>query len=97
MVTYVSLMKLTDKGAQDIKNAPERIKSGIANLEAVGGKLVAFYTLIGEYDYLGIAEAPNDQVAAGYLISLSSEGYVRTTTFKAFSMEEFAGILGNLP
>ena len=76
---------------------PERMENGIAHLEAVGGKLIAFYALMGEYDYVGIAEAPNDQVAAGYLITLATQGYVRTTTFKAFGLEEFAGIVGSLP
>jgi uncharacterized protein with GYD domain len=52
---------------------------------------------MGEYDYLGIAEAPSDEVAAAYLLGLGADGYVRTTTMKAFSMEQLAGLVKKLP
>jgi uncharacterized protein with GYD domain len=63
MPTYVTLMKLTDEGVRGIKDAPKRIEEGIKGLEAAGGKLLGFYVVMGEYDYVGIAEAPSDEVA----------------------------------
>jgi uncharacterized protein with GYD domain len=40
MPTYVSLMKLTDQGVKEIKDAPKRVKESVKSLEALGGKLV---------------------------------------------------------
>ena len=97
MPYYVSLMKLTEKGIKDIKNAPQRVEEAKKGMEAVGGKLLAFYLTMGEYDYVSISEGPSDQVAMTFLLGLGAGGYIRTTTLKAFSLEEFAGFLDNLP
>jgi uncharacterized protein with GYD domain len=90
-------MKLTDQGIKDIKNAPKRIEEAVKGLEAMGGKLIGFYTVMGEYDYVGIAEAPSDEVAVAFLLGLGSAGNVRTTTLKAFTSEQLAAIVKRLP
>ncbi len=97
MPTYVALMKFTDQGAKDIKNAPARAQELIKGLEAMGGKLVAIYLTMGEYDYVGIAEAPSDEVALSFLMGMGAAGNVRTTTLKAFKMEEFSALVKKLP
>lgn len=97
MSTYVLLMNLTDKGIQEIKDAPERIGNAAKNLEAAGGKLLAFYTVMGPYDYVAIAETPSDEVALAQLLGLGMAGFVRTTTFKAFTVPQFTEVLKKLP
>ncbi len=97
MPTYISLMKLTDQGVREIKDAPKRVEQFVKGLEAMGGKLVSIYMVMGEYDYIAIAEAPNDEVALGYLMSMGSAGTVKTTTMRAFKMEEFVSIMKKLP
>lgn len=97
METFVILMSLTEKGIKEIKDAPERIKNATKSLEAAGGKLVTFYQLMGPYDYLAIAEVPSDEVAVLQLLGLGLAGFVRTTTYKAFSLETFAKVLKKLP
>ena len=52
---------------------------------------------MGEYDYVGIAEAPNDEVAMTFMLGLGSAGNVRTTTLKAFTTEQFAEMVNKLP
>ncbi len=97
MPTYITLMNLTDQGIRDIKNAPQRVAEAVKVLEAMGGKLIGFYTVMGQYDYVGIAEAPSDEVAMAFLLGLGSAGNVRTTTLKAFTMEQFAEVVKKLP
>jgi uncharacterized protein with GYD domain len=97
MPIYVMLMNLTDQGAKNIKEAPQRIKEGIKAHQDMGGKLLGFYVLMGEYDYLAIGEAPNDESALAFSMALSSQGSVRTTTLKAFTAEQVAGLVGKLP
>ena len=97
MAYYVSLMKLTEQGLKDIKNAPARLAEAEQGLEAVGAKLVAFYMLMGEYDYIGITEGSSDEVAMTFLLNLGLQGNVRTITMKAFSREQLAGFIKNLP
>ena len=97
MPTYIGLMKLTDEGIKEIKEAPQRIEEGMKAYEAMGGKLIGFYTVLGEYDYVAIGEAPSDEAHVAFSLALGSKGFVRTTTLKAFTREEFAEILKKLP
>ncbi len=90
-------MKLTDQGIKDIKNAPKRIEESVRAVEAMGGKLIGLYTVMGEYDYVGIVETPSDEVAMTLLLGQGSAGNVRTTTLKAFTKEELAEIVKKLP
>lgn len=97
MPIYITLMKLTEQGVKNIKDAPKRIESGIKYLEKLGGKLLAFYVTLGEYDYIGIAEAPNDKVVMRFLLGLGMAGNVRTMTLKAYPKEHMTELIKQLP
>ena len=97
MTTYISLMKLTEQGIKDIKNAPRRIETARKGVEAMGGKLIAVYSVMGEYDYVAIAEFPGDEAGMAFLMALGSMGNLRTTSLKAFTEEEFANIVKKIP
>jgi len=90
-------MKLTDQGIKDIKNAPQRIEAATKALEAMGGKMTGLYVTMGEYDYVAIGEGPSDEVAMTFLLGLGAAGNVKTTTLKAFTKEELAGLVKKLP
>jgi uncharacterized protein with GYD domain len=97
MPNYVILMKLTDQGAKTIKDAPGRMEAGIKAFEKMGGKLVGFYAVMGEYDYVGVGEAPSDEVATTFALALGSLGNVKTSTLRAYTKEEFAAMVKKLP
>lgn len=97
MPTYISLMKFTDQGIRDIRSAPKQIEEAVKTLEAMGGKLTGFYTALGEYDYVVIADLPGDGIALAFVLALGSRGNVRTTTLRAFPQEEFVEIVKDLP
>ena len=97
MPTYITLYKLTEQGIKTIKDSPSRYEEGVQKFEAIGGKVIGFYATMGEYDYVGIGEAPNDQVAMAFALATGALGNVRTTTLKAFTTKEFANIVSKLP
>ena len=97
MPRYIFLMKLTDQGIKDIKHAPERVAAAEKAAEAMGGKMLDFYMTMGEYDYVAIGEGTSDETAMVFLLGLGASGNVRTTTLKAFSREEMAEFVKNLP
>jgi uncharacterized protein with GYD domain len=97
VVKNILLMKLTDQGAKDIKNAPQRIEQAFKTLEKMGGKIIGFYVVTGKYDYIAIGEAPSDEVGMTFVMGLSSLGNVRTTTARAYTREEFAEMVKKLP
>lgn len=97
MQTYIVLAKLTEQGIQNIKVAPQRIEQSAKDIEAMGGKLVGFYTVMGEYDYVAVFEAPSDKVIMTFLMKVGLGGSVRTMTLRAFPKEELAEIVKTLP
>jgi uncharacterized protein with GYD domain len=97
MPIYIGLMKLTEQGAKDIKNAPESIKNAIKASEAAGGKNIGFYVTMGEYDYVVISEQPSDEATMLQLAGIASNGLVKTKTLKAFTLDEFEEIVKKLP
>ena len=97
MPIYIGLYKLTDQGIKNIKDAPQRIEEAFKGWEAMGGKVLGFYSVMGEYDYVAIGEAPNDEVAVTFALALGSQGDARTMTLKAFTREEFTEIVKKLP
>jgi len=97
MPASIILMKFTDQGIKNIKQAPERIQEGIKKYEAMGGKLIGFYATMGEYDYVAIGETPSDEVGMSFALGLGALGNVRTTTLKAFTPEEFSSMISRLP
>jgi uncharacterized protein with GYD domain len=97
MPTYITFSKITEQGIREIKNAPEQIAQMRKAAEAMGGKILAFYLTLGDYDFVGIAEWPNDEMAMAFLLQLNALGGVKTTTLKAFTLDEFARIVQKLP
>ena len=97
MPTYIFLYKLTDQGIKNIKEMPQRLEKAIEASEAVGGKVLGVYSVLGEYDLVSIAEFPNDETVLNLALAFGSQGNVRSTTLKAFTKEEFAEIVKKLP
>ena len=97
MPTYIGLYKLTDQGIKAIKEAPGRVEAAIKGAEKMGGKVIGFYVVTGEYDYIAIGEFPSDEVATTFALALGSLGNIRTTTLRGFTKEEFAAMVKKLP
>jgi uncharacterized protein with GYD domain len=96
METYVILAKYTEKGAATIKDSPARATAVRKAVEAAGGKWLGFYLTMGQYDLVLVIQAPTAQVAASLLLSIGSQGNVSTQSLRAFTEEEFRGIVASL-
>ena len=97
MATHIVLMKLTEQGIKDVKNAPPRVDAAAKAIEAIGGKMTSFYLTTGDYDYVAIAEMPNDEVGMTFLLALGAAGNVKTTSMRAYTKEQFAEFVKKLP
>jgi uncharacterized protein with GYD domain len=96
MPTYVVLVKWTKEGTQKVKDSPARLDAGKKAWEALGVKMKAFYMLLGRYDMLTVAEAPNDAAMAKANLAIVSKGAIQTETLRAFTEEEYRKIFAEL-
>lgn len=97
MATYISFIKYTQKGIENIKDSPRRLDAAKEAFQAFGGELKEFYLVMGRYDIVIISEAPNDEAVAKASLAITSRGAVQTETIRAFNEGEYRNIIGALP
>jgi len=89
MPIYIMFSKLTDEGRATIKKNPDRIKEVDKEIEKMGVKVLTQYALLGEFDFISILEAPNNETVARLSIELGSRGTVQLMTLPAIPVFEF--------
>jgi uncharacterized protein with GYD domain len=92
---YIMLLRWTEQGIRNFKDTTKRADAAKSEAERIGGKLTLYWTF-GEYDLVCILEAPNDEAAMEFGLKVGSLGNVRTTTLRAFTEEEIAGVVKKL-
>lgn len=97
MSHYILLINWTEQGIRKVKESYDRYSSFRASVEKAGGKLIGGYLTFGEYDYVLIIEAPNDEAVMSLVLKVGSYGNVRTKTLKAFTAEEGRDIINGIP
>ncbi len=97
MPTFITLLQWTQKGIENVKEGPSRLDQAREALKAVGGELKAYYLTLGEYDGVVISEVPSGKVYTQFILSVGSQGNVRTVTLQAFPEEEYRDIIASLP
>lgn len=97
MPTYVSLIRFTSQGLQNIHESPHRAQAFKAAARKAGIKVSQIFWTMGTYDGVILFDAPNEGVATGLMLALDALGNVQTTTLRAFSADEFAKIIGAAP
>lgn len=96
MSTYIMLVNWTDQGAKAVKDSPRRLDAAKKALKDVGGEFKSFFMTMGEFDMIGVYEAPDDAVAARFTLQVGQLGNVRTRTLKAFPESAYREIIASL-
>ena len=52
---------------------------------------------MGQYDFVIVTEAPNDEAVASLVIATGMQGNIRTETMRAFTEDEYRKIVASLP
>ena len=97
MAKYISLIKYTAKGIENVKESPKRHDAFKKLCESMGAKVEGVYLTMGRYDLVLIVDAPNPETAAKIVLATASRGAVSTETLQAFSEAEYRKIISELP
>lgn len=90
MPTYVMLTNLTAEGVRTLKNNPARVAEVNKEVEQIGARVLAQYATLGQYDFVTVIEAPDEQTMAKVSIELGSRGTMTSQTLTAMSAEHLA-------
>lgn len=94
MPTYILLTKLTSDGVKTLKANPDRIGEVNAEVETMGCKVLHQWATLGQYDFISVVEAPDEQAMARLSVELGSRGTTTNETLTAIPAGEFAKGLG---
>jgi uncharacterized protein with GYD domain len=89
MPLYVMMTNLTDEGRKTVKTNPQRIKEVNKEVESMGVKVIAQYVTLGQYDFINIVEAPNNETIAKVATELGSRGTLHTSTLAALTLDDY--------
>jgi uncharacterized protein with GYD domain len=93
MPLYIMMTNLTDEGRKTVKTNPQRIKEVNKEVEAMGVKILAQYVTLGQYDFINVLEAPNNETIAKVATELGSRGTLQTSTLAALTLDDFISSL----
>jgi uncharacterized protein with GYD domain len=93
MSTFVMLTNLTPEGVQTLKNNPSRVQEVNKEVEQLGVKVKEQWATLGQYDFITIVEAPDEQTMAKVSVELGSRGTMSSQTLAAMPAEELAKAL----
>ena len=93
MPRYVGLINWTDEGIKSFKETVDRATQTEQIAEKIGARVTDIYCAVGEHDVVAILEAPDDETATAFLLSIGARGNIRTKTLRAFNREEMQSII----
>ena len=96
MPTYIRLTKLTEDGHSDIENSVSRTEQMKAMANEMGGSIEKLFLTVGGYDFVTVAEFPNDQMNAQFALRFAREGVAETQTLKAMEESSFEEVVHGL-
>ena len=95
MPTFVTLVNLTDQGAQNIKESPQRSEAFLEMAEKLGIKVKSVYYTQGQYDMVVIIEGSDEACMVSFL-KLVSLGNIRSQIMRAFSVDEMKRFISKM-
>lgn len=93
MPTYILLTTLTPEGVATLKNNPARIREVNKEVEQLGASVKAQWATLGQYDFVNVLEAPDEQTIARVSLELGSRGTGRYETLTAIPVDDFIDAL----
>jgi uncharacterized protein with GYD domain len=96
MPTYVNLLNWTEQGVRDFQKTTDRNAEARRTASEMGGKIKDSYWTLGPFDLVLVSEFPDDETATAFALAVSSRGSARTTSMRAFDIDEVRSIIGKV-
>ncbi len=89
MPVYITYVTTTPKGAETMKETPQRVAEANEWIQKAGGRVIGAYATLGRYDYVWITEFADSRSAWSVLPRVAMQGAVRTETVEAIPIQDF--------
>ena len=82
---YFLLAKLTDDGLQACVQNPDAFAEACDSIDVPGAQLLAPYAILGQYDFIVMAEADSAQTMSRLSVVLGANGLVHVESMQAIT------------
>jgi uncharacterized protein with GYD domain len=88
MPTYILLSTLTPRGRQTLHKDPDRLEEVNQDLDDFRSTVIAQYAVLGQFDFITVIDAPDNETVAHLTVDLGSRGTVNIVTMPAISIAD---------
>lgn len=89
MPVYVLLSTLTEHGVQCVVDEPTCLRQMSMDIENLGVKVLDEYATLGQYDFIHIIEAPDNESVARVSMELIAKGHIKPLSLPTISINDF--------
>ena len=93
MSTYILLLTLTPEGREKMLKDSNSVLRGGAAVSIPNIQVLGLYGVLGDYDFVGILDAPDNDTAARFSLALGVEAGVHVVTLPAIPIGRFEGAI----
>ena len=91
MATYILLLTLTPEGRERMLDDPDSLLHVVETIDVSEVDTLGLYGVLGDYDFVSILTAPDNESAARFSIELGVRAGVHVTTLPAISVSRLRG------
>lgn len=89
MPVYILLSKLTEHGVSCVMDDPTCLRNISMDIENFGVKVLDQYATLGEYDFVHVIDAPDNESIARVSMELIAHGHLKPLTLPTISINDF--------
>ncbi|MEE8337181.1 MAG: GYD domain-containing protein [Dehalococcoidia bacterium] len=90
MATYILLLTLESEGRERMLDDPESLLRAEGEIAVPGVQLMGLYGVLGDYDFVSLVEAPDNDTIARFSLELGVKAGAHVTTLPAIPITRFA-------
>ena len=96
MASYIMLNTLTEQGVRNIQKTTKRADAAREMAKQYGVTVRDLFWTLGQYDVVGIYDAPDDATITAFALAINQAGNVRTQIMRAYNKDEMKKVLAKM-
>lgn len=89
MPVYILLSTLTEHGVSCVIDRPACLREISMDIETLGVKVLQQYATLGQYDFVHVIDAPDNETIARVSMELIVKGHLKPLTLPTISLNDF--------
>ena len=89
MAVYLLLSTLTEHGVSCVIDEPTCLRQISLDIENLGVRVLEQYATLGQYDFVHVIDAPDNETVARVSMELIAKGHLKPLSLPTISLNDF--------